>query len=390
MLYMAVGACPCLAIEPAPIELKGAALVPTMSAQQMYYDNLLRQPEDTRSTFATVFNPALDLQLERSRLAFSSRVAVESGRYWQSSDDNYDDISLGAESTWQFNSRNQFNLASQLARGHEQRGTAFSAGAATLNINRPDTYNDKSLSGRYRFGAPSARGRLIFTLGRSEREYRTRREFTRIRDKKVHHFSTAFFSSIGGKTSGVVEFKAIDTNYSSRDAFGLGTLDSKGRRLLMGITWQATGKTEGDVRFGFADKNFSSRQRENFSGFSWRASAKWLPRSYSSFSLQTARQPIETDGAGDFIDEQMWRLGWQHKWLQRVSSHVTTSLIDRNYQGNFNARNETTQSVSVGVDYSVKRWLDVGFSLAHEDKSSNLAAFEYNSNLAVLDVKLSL
>ena len=386
--------CVCQSSELGGVEVMGGALlVPELTLKRQYLDNLLLQPENPVSTQANVLRPQLSLLANNSgRFEFVSRIAGESVRYTESEIDNYNNVSAAAEVDWQISSRNQFSFSSGFSRQNERRGTAFSAGRAAELV-EPDTYKVSKFDGTYIYGAETARGRLEFSLGRQSREYVTRRELTADRDRDKDYLSTAFFLNFAGRGAAVVELISNATRYRSETddaASDARFLDSQGRVLLTGFTWRATAKTEGDIRVGYAEKDFNNPQVNNFSGLSWQASGKWLPKSHSAVYLRTGRRPIETDGSGVFIDEQTWLVDWQHKWTSRFKTRLSASYVDRDYEGDFNNREETQDRLSLSWDYTLNRWCDIALLVARENKRSNLSIFEFKSNLAELSVNLSL
>ncbi len=381
------------AVDPAPIKLGAADLVPQITIDHSHTDNLFFQPDDEVSSSITRYQPQLGLSFIGNKAHLEFNAKAEVGRYSDSPADDYEDYDFGSALDLKLHSRHALKLSANLIQEHEDRGTAFSAGNLNPDLEEPDTYEDMNLAANYRFGAQSAKGRLILAVSDTSREYTSRRDVTVERDRDSLDMRGTFLLRIANRTDALFEVRAVNTDYAVDplgSELGLGSLDSGDRTYFIGLNWEATAKTEGSVRVGQTQKDFDSPMRDDFSGLSWEVSTVWSPKSYSKLTFSTSRRPIETDGSGSFIDEESWQLGWQHDWTSRITTEIDFSNVDRAYEGSADAREETTSRSKASLVYQVRRWLDMGISFEQIQKTSNLDSFEFDSNLLGLNATLSL
>lgn len=379
-----------LALDPAAWEYQGAAFEPTLGVVQRYYDNYLYQSYDEQANDESVVNAGLAVELERSKTAFEADFSFSSGRFREDSQDNYDDFGLAVALSSDFTVRNHAKLFVSSFNFHEARGTGFSKGQAALILREPDTYRSNRYGLFYRYGALSARGRIELTLAQAERRWTSRREVTAQRDYESPEARAAFYLRVGSSTDVLFEVRGSETRYSDEVIPNRVAYNSKEHKIYTGISWEFANNTEGSIKLGQAAKNFDSPVRDDFSGLSWEASASWAPKTYSIFSLSTTREPRETDGTGSFIEAQLVDFSWAHSWNSRVTTNWSVRWLEEDYQGAEAARNETLAWTKFGIDYAIKRWFDIGFSVSAANKSATIAQYEYEANTAQISAAWSL
>jgi len=380
-----------LSVEPASVDIYGAQLEPQFRLEQGYRDNVLYRSEDELASWITIINPEASLLMERGTVSFTGHLNVESGVYSDSSEDDYTDLLVSGVADWDVHVRHALSLGFYRVNEHEDRGTAFSAGSLGFGLLEPDTYQDTTVRGKYRFGALSAKGRLYLSLEDVSREYSSRREVTQYRDRDAQNASGMFLWRIGGRTDALAEVRLGKTEYLLEEPMR-NPLDSETRTYFIGASWDATGKTEGSIRVGQSQIDFLSPLLNDVSRASWEVSSSWSPKSYSTLNLKTARRAIDTDGTGNFIDEKTLELSWKHAWGARLRTTVAGRLIDRLYLSDdpLATRDEAATKLQISMDYSITRWSDIGFIIGHEQKDANISVFEYDSNFIALYTKLSL
>ncbi|MYM65126.1 outer membrane beta-barrel protein [Pseudomaricurvus sp. HS19] len=382
-----------MALDPAPVKAGVFEIVPTLALEQRYDDNIFSQPTDEQESWVTVLTPSVEATADLDTVELSALYEHSSGLYEASSDDNYSDNRVEAGVSWELNHRNQFDLTASYFDGHEDRGTGFTQGAAAGAIEEPDTYDEVAVDGKYTYGSETSKGRLELAVGSYEKQYTNHRDLTRGRDRDALKASGTFFWRVGGKTDLLAEVRQADNDYVYDPAEVTGsydTLDNTSTKYFVGVTWEATGKTTGSVKVGQGKKNFDDADRDDFSGASWEVGVTWQPKEYSALSVNTAREDRETDGAGNFIDAKTYGVNWQHGWTDRFTSTLFYSFDDSTYEGDASGREDETTTYGLRVDYSMRRWLDLGLSITETNKDSNFGQFEYDREQVALHATISL
>ncbi|WP_439134699.1 outer membrane beta-barrel protein [Pseudomaricurvus sp.] len=381
------------AVEPAKIKAGNFYIVPILSFEERYDDNIFSQSSDETDSWISVVSPGVKLLSELSSVDLLLDYRHDAGFYANSSSDDYNDNYLKGAVTWELNQSHQFDLMALYRDAHEDRGTGYSQGDAIALIDEPDTYEDMTFEGKYTFGSDSSRGRLVLDVSDYSRQYTNHEDLTRVRDRDELRAGAAFYWRMAGKTNLVAEVQGADINYIHDPEEVLGqfdTLDSSTLRYLLGVNWEATGKTEGTVKLGLAEKDFDDDDREDFSGFSWEANVSWKPRTYSVFSLTTSSKPRETNGSGSYIDSELYSLDWTHSWTSRFSTQLFYSQTDSRYEDSPIKRDDQEDSYGLRLDYNLRRWLDLGLSFKTTDKESTLAQYSYDRNQVSFFIDLSL
>ena len=104
--------------------------------------------------------------------------------------------------------------------------------------------------------------------------------------------------------------------------------------------------------------------------------------------MRTAQEFKESDGVGSAIDADTVSLAWKHSWNKRVSTNAMIGREKDDYI-DFN-RDDDIDSLKVGIDYEMRRWLSLGLGYRYTDTSSNVSIEEYSRNQFVFTIKGSL
>lgn len=380
------------ALDPASIRAGVFELAPMIDLEQRYDTNLYSQPRNETESWVTIISPSIQAATELDKVKLLMGYQNSTGLYEASSADNYSDNKFAGQLVWELNHRNQFDMKAVYIDGHEDRGSGFSQGVNAVLIDEPDTYESVLLDARYTYGSEESAGRLVFNLTNYNLEYTNHRDYTRSRDHDDLTKGITFYWGVGGKTDLLLEGRHTDIEYQYDPDPSLlrGALDSTQTKLQAGLTWEATGKTEGTIKLGRTQKDFDSDRRNDFSGMSWEVEVEWSLKSYSIISLNTSREPRETNGGGSFIDSETIGIDWAHDWNDRFSSKVFYSLRDDTYEDTLQEREDQLETYGLRVDYSMRRWFDVGLSATINDKDSNLVQFPYERSRISLHFSVSL
>jgi hypothetical protein len=369
-----------VAIEPASISSGPVAVIPQMAVQVGHDDNIFSDESGAVGSLITLLKPSVQLVMEKENDAYRLTYALEEGIYQDSSADNYTDHSLVAEAIMELNSRNRLDLSATYLKEHEDRGTTDSA-----DLGSPDLYTDKAVSGTYRYGAENAAGNVELAASFLNHEFDAQANAGRDRDNT--RVGATFFYRVAPKTSALFELRQENIDYDQASS----TLDNTERKYLAGVKWDATAKTSGTAKLGYAEKEFDSASREDQDGVSWELGARWSPRTYSTFDLNTSQEFEESSGTGDAIDTTNLNLTWTHGWNDRVSTNAMLGRMNEEYVGNgANGREDETNTVMLGVNYELQRWLSANLAYTNTDTQSNIAGESFDRNKVMLTLTGSL
>jgi len=297
-------------------------------------------------------------------------------------DDNTDHI-LAANAQFAFDARNRVRLNA----GYRKMEETASADQQIEN----DKYNTTNVGAGYTYGADSATGQIRLGVSHDRLRYDNSYRFddgSRLnagKERDSTSYVGTFLYRVAPKTKALIEARHTQHDYVSNKA-----LDSNNNALLVGAEWEATAFTTGSVKLGRERKDFDLASKGDASTGMWEVGVTWAPLTYSTFSLNTRAGFDEGSDGADAIETQSTTLAWNHNWSQRVSSTVSYTRTDQDYDRPGNPREDNIDTFGVGVTYKLRRWLDVGIGYKHAENDSTQDGKSYKRNTYGLTLNASL
>ena len=240
----------------------------------------------------------------------------------------------------------------------------------------------------YTYGAKSSKGRVRVGGKLTEHDYQNFDQYTQYRSRDQYDYDGTFFWKIGPKTDFLIEARYADVEYDRENPSLRGSLDSEEYNYFVGVAWEATAKTSGSLRLGAFDRDYDSDFRSDDDGFSWEVDVTYMPRTYSSFNLESKRYSEETNGLGNAVDSNMTTVAWNHDWNSRSSTKVSFGGGQEDYTGS--NRSDDIYDIDASYTYAFRRWVDLGLGYRLEDRDSDISRFDYTRNEVYVEAKLSL
>ncbi len=373
------------AAESAGVPIGNGQLYPQLDIKLQHDDNLLRANTGEIDTFVSIFSPQLLYQIESNKSLMLFEYVMDTAEHFSSHNDDYVDNRARAEFEYEPTSRIFTAVRGEFVDTRDPRGTGASEGAQVAILS-PDFYHSFGVLGEMRYGAKTAKGRFEFDVGYKDKNYDTNRQTTFVRDRDDFYGSARFLYRILPKTNLLFETRAINFNYE-QDAVGTAGLDSTTFKYLAGVTWDATYKTTGYAKLGLIEKKFDSSARADGDALLWELGVEWQPRTYSTFSLSTQRDFTETNGIGDFIEENSVNAGWKHEWPGNLISSINYTFSRNDYAS---LREDDKNTLSLKLDYKMRRWFTVGVGYTYDERDSNNSNFNYERNIFELTAVITL
>ncbi len=366
--------------DAAPIKTEtGVYFYPSVSVGAGHNDNLrLTSSNQISSNFLTV-SPSVVAELKRRGDRYTAQASLSNTTYASSSSDNTLNSNIGIAGDNYFTSRARAGWALGVVNGTDPRGSTQRTASAN-----PDRWRSTNADARFIYGAPEAQGRMELDLGLRDKVYTNNRINTAVADVNGYSVAARAYYRVGTRTMALAEFRDAKANYPS----ALATDSNTERRYYAGLTWDATAATTGIVKVGRMTKDFDLSSRQGYSGGSWEATARWLPRTYSAFDLKTARATADSTGVGIFTLNTSTDLVWSHKWSQTLSSRVSAGVLSTDFAGT--ARSDKAKNFGFAVDYALARWVRFGVDVATTNNSSSAPDFTYKRNIFMLTLNASL
>ena len=246
-----------------------------------------------------------------------------------------------------------------------------------------DKFTTASVAGMYTYGADSARGQVDLSADHKQLRYQNSGGLNSDKERDTTALSSTFYYRVGPKTRALIEARHTEYDYVSNDR-----LNSNNIALLSGLAWDATAKTSGTLKIGGERKRFDESSIDDKSASMWEVGIRWKPRTYSIFDLSTRRAIDEGDDGASAIHLQLIEMSWRHQWLDRLSSNVSYSLSDQEYQDI--DRDDEIRTFGAGLSYAMRRWLDLSLSYKYLENDSSAANESYQRNIYLVSVTASL
>lgn len=397
-------ALPSIALEPAPVELGGFQMIPTLSIttghdsnpfsasdSDVNEDGVVGPEEAADSMLVSTISPKLQFLAQNKDNVYSVDLGITRGIFHDSTGDNYTDWNIGANALLVLDSRNKLDLGVEYLEGHEDRGAGSTQGISGFIVG-PTEYDDTTLDGKYTFGADSAKMRVELTADYLKKYFDRNGpvgDTIAARDREDTSFGARALYAVSADTDITAEIKNTDIDYNN-DNLRSDTLDGSELEYFIGLEWQATGKTSGFAKAGYTDKEFESTARDADADgfFSWGVGVVWEPRTYSQVTVETSRGAEETPSIGQYIETAVYGVTWTHGWSEQLSSDLSYNLRQEDYVGSL--QDDDTDAFSAGLTYAFDRWMDIGLAWEYTDKTSTVDSLDYDRNKIILSVDLSL
>lgn len=364
-----------MALEPAAIDVGGFKFVPTIELSETYDDNF-RGSNNAESSWIMGVKPTFTLSAEERNNLYELQYSFNTQRYHSSSRDNHTDHHVTARTNLEFDVRNRLNLNAGWHKTEDVFGS--NAGPGALN----DRFTDTNFGAAYVYGAPSAQGNI--EVGYNHLRKRSDNSINLGNERNTNQVYGVFYYGLTPKLRGLAEVRRTYQDYrlSSSD------LDSTTMAYLAGLSWDATAKTTGTAKLGYEKRKFDASNREDASGSMWEVGVQWQPLTYSTFALNMRRGLDEGDDGANAIESTNTSVNWNHRWSSFISSDVNYAHLNEDYADQ--NRTDKTQTFGVGLTYELRRWMDIGVGYTYSDKSSDLAAENFDRNLYMLKLNVSL
>ncbi|WP_420604940.1 outer membrane beta-barrel protein [Vibrio parahaemolyticus] len=373
----------------------GIEFIPLVKAFYEGDDNINKaeKSQDIESVNIWGLEPSLLARIERNQYRADIQYKLKAG--FSSDDKNdYDDHTFQFTNFFEFNHRHRLVVDYRFQALHEIRGEDITEGQGNL-LDSPIEFYRNDLKTNYVFGSAGAKGRFEFGLGYSDKTYQNYRNGlpgkpnakTKYNDFRAPNAHVEFYLRATPKTYWLVGTKQVFTEYLNKNPRAA-SKDSDTGFYYTGAEWEISGKTQGIARLGYQVKDFDSEQRETFKGFSWDIGFEWLPQEQTLVTVKTTQAAVNPDQDGDYNLQTRYRLDIKHDWNSYLATRLGGIYQEDDYTGI--TRNDERYTLSAGVDYQIRRWIQLKADWQYQDKTSNRSGYSYDQNIWTVSAQFSL
>lgn len=365
--------------DPAAIKSGGFYIVPVLATQVMRDDNIYSESSNEKSATITVIKPGVKVRGYAGITEVKVDYTHESGSYSTGSADNFSDNFLSLGLIVEPNHKNQASAEFALNQRHDERD-------ANSTASQPDEYDEQLVNLGYRLGHAESLGRVELSYGSETKDYTNNRASTAGSDLSKDAYGATFFWGVANKTDILFEATTSNVDYD----LSTSNKDADVNTYNVGVTWEASAKTTGLFKVGHTKRDFDNSAVADVELDSWELEALFAPRTYSTFSLTSTRSIKEasTSSGADAVDTKNYGLNWQHDWNGRFRSTAYSSVSEENFIGS--ARSDDVERVGLRLDYSMRRWLELGFEANYTDSQSTSANSNYDRSQLTLHLLMGI
>lgn len=372
------------ALDPMAVKVAdGVAFTPTLKLGVGYDDNFRAVERNEESSWISTIAPTLTLGGASGKVKYEASYTANHEVYHSSRKDDNTDHLLGANAQFEFDARNRLRLNA----GYRDVEETASADQKIEN----DKYTNSSVGAGYTYGADSATGQIRVGVNHDRLRYDNGIDPNSIigerlnagKERNSTAYAATFLYRVAPKTKALIEGRYTDHDYVSNS-----DLDGNNKALLVGAEWEATALTTGSAKIGRERKEFDLAGKDDRSTGMWEIGVTWAPLTYSTFSLNTRAGFDEGSDGADAIDTRSTTFSWNHEWAERLSSSVSYTRTDQDYENT--QREDTIDTLGVGVTYKMRRWLDVGFGYKYSENDSTRADKSYKRNIYGVTLNASM
>lgn len=363
----------------APITFDGVYVYPTAILTLGHDDNLISSTiNEISSTFASL-RPDIVVEEKNHGDRYTASYQGNYTHYADSYDDDFDHHEFQVAGDNTFSSRARLGWLVGYAIDTDPRGST-DRGISEL----PDKWHAPTAAALFAYGAQGAIGRIEVETSLQNKRYVNNRNTTVAADVDLYNVAGRFFYRIAPATSLLIEARQIKSDYM----LSISPNSNTDRRLLVGVTWEATAATTGVFKIGRLKKSFIDSIHSDYSGITWEGSVRWAPLTYSTVTITTSRAPFDSSGVGDYILNRTMSIAWNHQWTKLVTSHVNLGATNSDYRGV--DRQDDTRNYGIGLSYGLRRWLKIGAELARTQRSSNQPGIPFDRDIVLLTLEGTL
>jgi len=375
-----------LAIDPAGhMTDSGILITPTLVTSFQSDDNILNQPGNEVESRVFIIAPVVNFLIEDGINSYEWELGLQSAKYDDSPDDDYITSYMMFDSHSEPSSQSRWDFHISTRKEIEARGTGVTESFGDL-LSDPLKFSLNRFNLTYEYGGMTSQGRVAVNTKYLEKSYDNFKDLTRFRNYESLLFGATFFYSTNSKSDAFLEVTQDAIRYDLVEVTG--SRDSDDTRALLGFQWEVTALTTGSIKVGTQNKKFIDSNREDFDGVSWQVDVEWTPLTYSKILINSSRSAKDPNVEGDYINETVVGVSWEHEWSETLSSTVGFSAIEEEYSGV--TRLDETNLVNVGATFSALRWIDVSVYLQSVNKESTRPEILFDKNIIGVDFIFSM
>ena len=380
---------------PVGIRMGAFKLLPTLSSENEWKDNIYSSQNNTVSDFIFHVQPALAIQSDWKRHALSFTLNSDVQTYATRSAEDKQNYSFNLDGKFDV-LKNSFAQAKFLyANMYEDRGQAtsiFGDPSSGFSALKPTNYQTMGSSLAYEHKV----NRIRLTVGDDATYLRYQNGTAPVtfavidNDKNRSRLHNEISFRVGYELNpnyeAFIKTSYNVINYDSQFSVDHLQRSSTGYRGVTGVALDLTGKLTGDVYIGYQSQDYKDSQLNTISGMTGGVGLKWSPSGLTTVQTKIDRIINETvQGLSSGVLSTSMVVNVDHELLRNIILSANAGYMTNNYRGG-NNRTENVYSAGFDAKYLINRHLYLKSGYRTNTRSSNIANTSYDLNGVYLTI----
>lgn len=368
-----------------PVAVGGFEVLPNITIQQEYNDNIFATEENTQSDFITVIKPSIAVHKKYRRHQFLATADVEMRRYWDIPDENVENYKLGVSANLEAKQNINIPLSltyedKNLARQAQSRRsvadltkeplTVKSIEAEAGIIYKPNRFS-LALIGQYKetdFKDGVLRNGNIIDRDQGD----------------VEVLSSTIRASYDMRTNWTPYFEATFSNedYTNESVNTAASRDNSLFRLLAGTSFNYKGIVYGFLGWGVDNRRYRSEQVSDATALSLDSKISWELSPKSKFTFEISRETKEDNVIIAGLTQTASGLEYQHELRENTFLRLMGIYNVEDFDDSLRA--DTTIETGLGIHHIISPRLQIGTDYQYVTRDSTISGLNMDNNILML------
>lgn len=372
------------------LRLGSFTLFPRLDSEVGFSDNVYAVKSPRTSDGYVAFAPRATLSNNDIRYSLDVSAGYAGRRYFSESQRDENTWFAGANGRFDANSSLSLSARLRASRAVEPRTSA----AVPLTASEPVQYRQNEAGATINFTGGKTRGQLTFDYNgftfASVRTFAGTVLDQSSRNRDVYRGGGRGEISISADTSVFVQLGYEKSDYRTPLAVGVPNRTSEQLRALVGASFDVTSLIRGALSAGYVRRSYNAAIYPDISGWAAEGRIQYFVSPLTTVTLNLRRTVEDAsfqDTSGFFATSANLRA--DHELLRNLLLYAQAGYEIDTYQG----RGATVPDVKVwrlgaGARYFMNRTIGIGFSYAHDSRTSNAVANAYTENRGLISLIL--
>lgn len=375
-------------VDPLGVHLGGFYAYPSVRTSEIYDDNIFVTPTDKRGDFITEIAPELSVESNWNNHALNFDAGAAAGYYATHTGEDYVDYHFGTDGRLDLTRDDQLTAAFLYRHAHEDRSSPDD-----VQGKRPTEYDlyhgeigDQNRFGRFTLKLDSQLDRYKYF--NDETDSGTSIDNSD-RDRLATLHSVTLSYEIVPDYDAYVRASYNRQDYDSHQDNNGDNRNSQGVETVAGLAIDLGGVTRADIFAGYLAQFYQDSAFDTVSGPSFGGSLVWNPTGLTTVTATVARtlQETTTEGASGYFSTEAL-INIDHELLRNLLLNAFGGYSNNDYQGI--SRNDNIWTGGAGVEYLMNHYASIDLKYRYDSRDSSESSENYERNLILLSLDLTL